>query len=383
MNRLTRALAARTRPPLDLTVTNPTVVGIDSGDDAPASLSAPGSRLYAPDPKGLLSAREAVSAYYAARGVPADAERIVLAASSSEAYAWLFKLLCDPGEAVLVPAPSYPLLDALAGLEAVAVVRYPLDPDGGWTFHATVVERERERLAAAGHRLKAVVLVNPNNPTGSGVSRGELLDLLQLSRRHGFAVVSDEVFLDYRFAGPPDDVPVAAALAPEEGGLVVSLGGLSKSAALPQLKLGWMLAGGPDELLREVLPRLEWIADAYLSVGTPVQLALPALLARGEGTAAAIRDRVRTNHAVLVRAFPPGAAASAEPLRGGWSAILRVPAVEPEEELVLRLLAEHDLLVHPGYFFDFPSGNFLVLSLLPPPELFIEGIGRLARALFR
>lgn len=382
-NRLTRALATRAAPPLDLTVTNPTVVGIDLEGIPLASLSASAGRLYAPDPKGLHSAREAVSGYYAARGVAADPSRIVLSASSSEAYGWLFKLLCDPGEAVLVPAPSYPLLDALAGLESVVVARYPLDPDGGWTFHAASVERERARLAAAETRVRAVVLVNPNNPTGSSVPRGELLDLLALAREHDFAIVSDEVFLDYRFAGSPDDVPVSAALAAEGGGLVFSLGGLSKSAALPQLKLGWMLVGGPDELLHETLPRLEWIADAYLSVGTPVQLALPDLLRRGERTAAAIRARVIFNHRALAQAFPPGGAVAAEPLRGGWSAVLRVPSVEPEEELVLRLLADHDLLVHPGYFFEFPAEAFLVLSLLPRPETFLEGIARLSRALFR
>ena len=263
----------------------------------------------------------------------------------------------------------------------MVVARYPLDPDGGWTFHAASVEREIARLAAAETRVRAVVLVNPNNPTGSGVPRGELLDLLALAREHDFAVVSDEVFLDYRFAETPDDVPVAAALAAEGGGLVFSLGGLSKSAALPQLKLGWMLVGGPDELLHETLPRLEWIADAYLSVGTPVQLALPELLRWGEGTAAAIRARVTLNHRALARAFPPGGAVAAEPLRGGWSAVLRVPSVEPEEELVLRLLHDHDLLVHPGYFFEFPVEAFLVLSLLPPPDVFVEGVARLARGL--
>jgi alanine-synthesizing transaminase len=382
-NRLTRALAARTAPPLDLTVTNPTAVALGI-EAAPLDLlAAPAGRVYAPDPKGLRSAREAVARYYAARGVTADPERILLAASSSEAYGWTFKLLCDPGDAVLVPAPSYPLLDALAGLDAVTAARYPLDAEGGWAVHASGVEREILGLEAAGKRVKAVVLVNPNNPTGSGVRRSELLDLITLAGDRGFAIVSDEVFLDYRFAAGTDAVPVAAALASEGGGLVVSLGGLSKSAALPQLKLGWMLAGGPDELLHEALPRLEWIADTFLSVGTPVQAALPELLVWGETAAAAIRDRVRTNHDVLVRAFPPGAPAAAEPLRGGWSAVLRVPAVEPEEELVLRLLAEHDLLVHPGYFFDFPAEAVLVVSLLPHPQVFLEGIRRLVRALSR
>jgi len=382
-NRLTRALAARAAPPLDLTVTNPTAVGLDVPGAPLGALAAEEGRLYAPEPTGLRAAREAVADYYAARGVPADPSRIVLSASSSEAYGWLFKLLCDPGDAVLVPAPSYPLLDALAGLESVRVGRYPLDPAGGWTLHAEAVGREVARLAAAGSRVGAVVLVNPNNPTGSGVAEGELDALFSLARTHGFAVISDEVFLDYRFASGPGEVPVAAAREDGSGVLVVSLGGLSKSAALPQLKLGWILVGGDGRLAAEALGRIEWIADAYLSVSTPVQVGLPRLLSWGETAAAAIRERVLGNHAALARAFPPGGVVSLEPLRGGWSAVLRVPAVEPEEELVLRLLSEHDLLVHPGYFFDFPAEAFLVLSLLPMPPLVREGAARLARALAR
>ncbi len=378
LNRLTRALSARVAPPLDLTVTNPTVAGLDLPGDPLAALADSRGLRYDPDPKGLLSAREAVAAYYAARGAVADPGRIVLTASSSEAYGFLLKLLCDPGDALLVPAPSYPLLDALAELESVAIHRYPLDAAGGWAFHAAAVAHEAERLAAAGTRVGAVVLVNPNNPTGTGVARDELLALLALARARGFAVISDEVFLDYRFAERPDDAPVAAA---EDEALVFSLGGLSKASALPQLKLGWILANGPAELLDDALSHLEWIADAYLSVGTPVQAALPSLLEWGASAAKAVRARVVENHATLAAAFPPGFPASAEPLLGGWSAVLRVPAVEPEEELVLRLLADHDLLVHPGYFFDFPREGFLVLSLLPPPEVFAEGVSRLARAL--
>ena len=379
-NRLTRALAAHRGEVLDLTATNPTAASLPE-DPAPALalLADPRGAFYAPDPKGLASAREAVAAHYAARGVPADPERVVLTASSSEAYGWLFKLLAEPGDAVLVPAPSYPLLDALAALEGVELVRYRLPGEDRWAVHAALVEEAAERTARTGRRVAAAILVNPNNPTGTSIARGELDALSALAARRGFALVSDEVFLDYRFADRPGDVRVAAAVPAEA--LVFSLGGLSKSAALPQLKLGWILANGPAPLLREALERLAWIADSYLSVGTPVQLALGGLLAHGDAASAALRARVGANHAALADALAPRPEATVAPLSAGWSTVVRLPAVEAEEELVLRLLAERDLLVHPGYFFDFPHEAFLVLSLLPEERTFREGARRLAAAL--
>ncbi|MFN7986005.1 MAG: pyridoxal phosphate-dependent aminotransferase [Thermoanaerobaculia bacterium] len=379
-NRLTRALAAHARPVLDLTATNPTSarLPVDPGP-ALALLADARGALYAPDPRGLASARAAVSRYYAARGVAADPSRLVLTASSSEAYGWLFKLLAAPGDAVLVPAPSYPLLDALAALEGVELVRYRLPAEDRWAVHASLVEEAADRAADQGRRVAAAVLVNPNNPTGTSISRAELDALEALAARRGFALVSDEVFLDYRFADRPGDARVAAAEAGEA--LVFSLGGLSKSAALPQLKLGWVLANGPAPLLAEALERLAWIADSYLSVGTPVQLALPGLLAWGEGTAETLRRRLLANHAALVAALAGRPEATVAPLSAGWSAVVRLPAVEPEEELVLRLLAEEDLLVHPGYFFDYPREAYLVVSLLPEEATFREGAARLARAL--
>lgn len=379
-NRLTRALAAHRGEVLDLTATNPTAARL-AIDPAPALAllgDARGAR-YAPDPKGLASAREAVAGYYGARGIAADPERLVLSASSSEAYAWLFKLLAAPGDAVLVPAPSYPLLDALAGLEGVELVRYRLPEEDRWAAHAGPVEEAADRAAAAGRRVAAAILVNPNNPTGTSVSRGELGALSALAARRGFALVSDEVFLDYRFADRPGDVRVAAAEAGEA--LVFSLGGLSKAAALPQLKLGWILANGPAALLHEALERLAWIADSFLSVGTPVQVALPGLLEWGDRAAGALRARVLANHAALGAALAPLPEATVAPLAGGWSAVVRLPSVEPEEELALRLLADEELLVHPGYFFDFPHEAFLVASLLPEEATFREGARRLARAL--
>jgi hypothetical protein len=380
-NRLTTALDARSRPVLDLTATNPTTAGLPvDPSSALALLADERGGVYSPDPCGLLSAREAVSAYYAKRGAAADPEHLVLTASSSEAYGWLFKLLAAPGDAVLVPAPSYPLLDALAGLEGVELVRYRLPAEDRWAVHASLVEEAAGRVTASGRRVAAVVLVNPNNPTGTSISRAELGALSSLAARRGFAIVSDEVFLDYRFEDRPGDVRVAAAETDVTGeALVFSLGGLSKAAALPQLKLGWILAGGPAPLLAEALERLAWIADSFLSVASPVQLALPGLLAWGEEAAGALRARLRTNHATLVESFAALPEATVAPLLAGWSGVLRLPAIEPEEGLVLRLLAQEDLLVHPGYFFDFPREAFLVLSLLPEEVTFREGTARLVR----
>jgi alanine-synthesizing transaminase len=395
VNRLTRALASRTRPFLDLTVTNPTSVSLRSGGadlveglaSAPdahalAALADPRGHVYAPDPSGLLVAREAVSTYYAAEhGALAPPGRIVLSASTSEAYGWLFKLVGDPGDVVLVPAPSYPLLDALAELECLTLRRYALASEDGFAFHAAAVEAEVQRVEANGSRVAAVVLVNPNNPTGTSLEGSELSALLSLAGERGFSVVSDEVFADYRYWDRPGDVRIAAAAPDAAGALVFSLGGLSKAAALPQLKLGWIFANGPAGLLDDALSRLEWIADSYLSVSTPVQLALPRLLEHGRAASDAIRARVLQNERALRAAFPPGSAVTILPVPAGWSACVRVPAVRPEEELVLDLLESHDVLVQPGYFFDFPFEAFLVLSLLPPPDVFREGIARLGRAL--
>jgi alanine-synthesizing transaminase len=385
VNRLTRALAARTRPFLDLTGTNPTSVSPRSGEadsfDVLAALADPRGLVYAPDPNGLLTARTAVSNYYAAQhGVLAPPGRIVLSASSSEAYGWLFKLVGDPGDVVLAPAPSYPLLDALAELECLTLRRYALASEDGFAFHAAAVEAEVRRVEAAGRRVAAVVLVNPNNPTGTSLEGGELSALLSLARERGFSVISDEVFVDYRYSDRPGDVRIAAGR-DTAGALVFSLAGLSKSAALPQMKLGWILANGPADLLDDALSRLEWIADAYLSVSTPVQLALPKLLEHGRVAVDAIRARVLHNERALRAAFSPAGPVTVLPVPAGWSACVRVPAVRPEEDLVLDLLESHDVLVQPGYFFDFPFEAFLVLSLLPPPDVFREGIALLAQAL--
>ena len=223
--------------------------------------------------------------------------------------------------------------------------------------------------------------MNPNNPTGGSIADGELGTLLGLAAAQGFAVISDEVFVDYRYSPRPGDVAVAAAAPGAENALVFSLGGLSKSAALPQLKLGWILGNGPPPLLADALGRLEWVADAYLSVGTPVQIALPKVLAHARASVDAIWARVLHNERALRTLFPEGNPVTVLPVSAGWSACLRVPAVRTEEEIVLDLLEAHDVLVHPGYFYDFPAGAWVVVSLLAPPDVFAEGAARMARAL--
>jgi aspartate/methionine/tyrosine aminotransferase len=380
-NRLAAALAEKREPHVDLTVTNPTAVDLPIDDELLLLLADVRGAHYVPDPRGLPRAREAVARWYDVRRVPARSENVVLTASSSEAYSFLFKLLCEPGDAVLVPAPSYPLLEALAELECVALEPYALDETDGFFVHAQAVVEALEKADAEGRPVRAVVLISPGNPTGSGIRQEELERLVEIARERSLAIVSDEVFLDYRFQTAREEVTVAAGV-PRDA-LVFSLGGLSKSAGLPQLKAGWILASGPPPLLAEALERLEWIADAFLSVSTPVQLALPDLLERGRGAADLIRARVKGNARLLATEFPAGGRVSPLPFRAGWSAVLRVPATEPEESLVVRLLETHGVLVQPGYFFDFPREAFLVLSLLPEPALFAEGLRRLREGLAR
>lgn len=363
-----RARAAGRRL-LDLTESNPTAAGLQAGPQVLALLGDPAAARYAPDPRGLAPAREAVARDFARRGVALPAERLLLTASTSEAYGWLFKLLCDPGDAVLVPRPGYPLFEYLAGLESVRVDRCELAYDGEWHL-------DRASLEAALHaRSRAVVVVHPNNPTGSYLKPAELEWLLELCARRGLALISDEVFADFtlELAAPP----LSSLALPDAPALVFALGGLSKSLGLPQLKLGWIGVAGPAALRQAALERLEILGDTYLSVGTPVQTAVPALLTRLPALQAPLRERVRGNLAALRQALTPGLPASLWRAEGGWYAVLRVPATLPEEQRCLRLLERHAVLVHPGFFFDFPREAFLVLSLLPEPADFVEGVARL------
>ena len=375
-NPLAEALArarAEGRRLLDLTESNPTAAGLQAGRGVLELLGDPAAARYAPDPRGLASAREAVARDFARRGAALPPERLLLTASTSEAYGWLFKLLCDPGDAVLVPRPSYPLFEYLAGLESVRVDRCELAYDGEWHL-------DRASLEAALHpRSRAVVVVHPNNPTGSYLKRPELDWLLELCARRGLALISDEVFADFTLDLPAP--PLASLAADDAPALVFALGGLSKSLGLPQLKLGWIGVAGPAAPRAAALERLEVLGDTYLSVGTPVQAAAPALLARLPELQAPLAARVRDNLAALRAALAPGLPASLWRAEGGWYAVLRVPATLPEEQRCLRLLERHGVLVHPGYFFDFPGEAFLVLSLLPEPAVFAEGVARLVSEL--
>jgi aspartate/methionine/tyrosine aminotransferase len=298
-----------------------------------------------------------------------DAERILLTASTSEAYAYLFKLLTNPGDQVLVPRPSYPLFEYLANMESVEVGQYPLVYQGGWAI-------DMDGLAAAAtERTRAVVLVDPNNPTGSFVKRAELEALVRFCGERGIALVSDEVFSDYAFA---PDANRAGSVAGVTGCLGFAMSGLSKIAGMPQMKLGWIVVNGPPQLRGEAIEKLEWIADTYLSVSTPVQCAAEALLAAGEQVQRQIRERCAV-HLAEARAMLAGSAGNILAVEGGWYITIQVPRMRSEEEWALGLLERDNVLVQPGYFYDFASEAYLVVSLLTAPQVFREGMERLRR----
>ncbi len=370
-NRISALLDSRRRagaPILDLTESNPTHAGLSyPASELLAALGDLRSLRYEPSPAGAAEAREAVSAYYAARGASVAPGRIVLTASTSEAYGWLFKLLADPGDEVLVPRPSYPLFEFLGHLESARMIEYPLVYDGDWRIDFSTL------AAALTSRTRAIVVVNPNNPTGSFLKSAELDRLVALAAKHGLAIISDEVFADYTLAPDPDRV---STLAPVTGALAFSLSGLSKIAGLPQLKLGWIVVAGPDELRAAALSRLELIADTYLSVSAPAQCGAARLLEVGANVREQISARTRQNLEWL-RAAVAGSAAGVLKVEGGWYATLEVPRTRGEEEWALELLDRDAVLVQPGFFYDFEREAFLVVSLLTPPEVFREGAGRL------
>ena len=351
---------------LDLTESNPTAAGFNYRADRILSALADAKSLrYEPRPEGIPAARAAVAEYYGGR---VDPGRIVMTASTSEAYGFLFKLLADPGDEVLVPRPSYPLFDFLAALDSVRVVEYPLVHHGKWEIDFDALA---QRITP---RSRAVVVVNPNNPTGSYLKRSERAGLMALCRKYDLAILSDEVFSDYALT---EDSQRVASLVDVEEVLAFSLSGLSKLVGLPQMKLGWIVAGGPEPDRRDALQRLELIADTYLSVGTPVQWAAGPLLALREDMQGQILERAGANLAFLraqIGIHSPWRLLDPE---GGWYAVIQAPRIRSEEDWVLTLLGEDNVLVQPGFFFDFESEAYLVVSLLTTPEVFREGIGRL------
>jgi len=369
-------LRERDHPLLDLADHNPTAVGLVplAGAAVLRALADPRALRYTPEPFGLPEAREAVAGYYASRGLTVPAGRIVLTASTSEAYAHAFRLMCRPGEAILVPRPSYPLFEPLAHAEGCRVAGWPLVLDaaaGAWR-----VDREGVAAAAdAAPDARALVAVNPNHPTGSFLAHEEAAWLRAFCAERGLALVSDEVFGDFRgeFGRPAAELALSlwpgAGVAAEQGPLTLVFSGLSKVCGLPQLKLAWIAVGGPADLAQEALDRIEWLADEFLSVGQPVQHALPALLAARDAFQDAARARVARNRAALATAGGAIAGAALLPADGGWSAVVALPPARTDEEWALALL-EHDVVVHPGYFYEFDAPGRLVLSLLPEPSVF-------------
>lgn len=351
-------------PIADLTASNPTRCGFTYDRGLLQALANPRALDYDPQPRGLLTARESVCAYYADHGVALDPAQVILTTSTSEAYSFLFRLLCDPGSEILIPQPSYPLFDFLAGLDDVRLKSAPLVYDYGWQ-----IEPEGFRRAIT-PQTRAIVLVHPNNPTGHFSKPWEAAELAALCREHDLSLIVDEVFLDYSLHGVPSSF--AAGL---DGVPVYVVSGLSKIAGLPQMKAAWIVATGPQRT--RALDRLEVIADTFLSMNAPVQCALPAWLEARQAIQAQIRPRVAANLACLDRALRSLPAVRRLDVEGGWYAVLRIPALQPDEETVLRLL-DRGVWVHPGYFFGMEDTGWLVLSLLAPELEFCTGVTMLA-----
>lgn len=353
-------------PIADLTASNPTRCGFRY-EGVLEALGDPRSLAYDPEPKGLLAAREAVCAYYADHGAKVEPEQVVLTTSTSEAYSYLFRLLCDPGSEILVPQPSYPLFDFLAQLDDVRIKPAPMVYDHGWQIDA---EGFRRAVTPA---TRAMVLVHPNNPTGHFTKPWEVEELAQLCRQFDLSLIVDEVFLDYAFEGKAESFVHGV---PGVGVYVVS--GLSKIGALPQMKAGWVVATGPDR--DEAMSRLEIVADTFLSMNAPVQWALPRWLSNRQALQAQIGARVRANLAELDRRLGAQGMIERMDVEGGWYATLRIPALQPDEHTVMDLL-ERGVWVHPGYFFGMAESGWLVLSLLGPEDEFSAGVTTLVEYL--
>ncbi|MGC2696683.1 MAG: pyridoxal phosphate-dependent aminotransferase [Candidatus Angelobacter sp.] len=369
-NPLADALArhrATGRKLLDLTASNPTECGFKY--DAPSitrALCTPASLQYHPDPRGLKIARQAVSNYYSARGNQVTPDDLLLTVSTSEAYSYVFRLLCNPGDELLVPTPSYPLFDFLADANDVKLIRYPLFYDHGWHIDLHSLEQ------AVTPRARGIIVVHPNNPTGHYTGEQETAQLNQLCSANQIAIIADEVFLDFALTNSPQPSFVA-----NTGALTFTMSGVSKISGLPQMKFSWLAVNGPEEPKREALARLEMIADTYLSMNAPIQLAAPALLEQRTNFQQQLMTRVRKNLAELDSQLTLAHNINRLQVEGGWYAVLRIPATRPDEELAMDLLEKHDVYVHPGHFYDFPGDGYLILSLITPELDFKEGLRRL------
>jgi aspartate/methionine/tyrosine aminotransferase len=354
---------------LDLTASNPTRASLAYDGDAilPALVRAE-ALDYNPEPKGLRSAREAVASYYREQheefGLDPDA--LILTTSTSEGYSYVFRLLCNPEDEVLVPKPSYPLFEFLANLSDVKLVPYPLIYDHGWQIDFPSLYK------AVNHRTRAVVVVHPNNPTGSYVSEKEKGELNAFCREFNLSLIVDEVFLDYAHDGAPRQT-----FALNGDVLSFTLSGVSKISALPQMKFAWICASGPDQQLTQAVERLEVIADTYLSMNAPIQLAAPALLDYRKQIQPLLLDRLRTNLEEMDRQLERQKICSRLQTEGGWYATMRVPVTQSDEELAIGILRKASVLVHPGHFYDFATDGYLVLSLITPPDEFRQGMTRI------
>ena len=369
-NRLSEALAAhRTagKPLLDLTVSNPTECGFEyDGSAILGALSNAAVLSYEPNPRGLEPARRAVAGYYAERKDEVSIEDIFLTTSTSEAYSYIFRTLCNPGDELLIPSPSYPLFDFLADIQDVNLVRYPLLYDHEWQIDFHALEQ------AITPRTRGVIVVHPNNPTGHFAKSADIAKLNSICSAREMAIIADEVFLDF-----PVGENRPASFAANRGAPTFTLSGLSKISGLPQMKAAWLIVGGLQEWNREALARLEVIADTYLSVNAPVQRAIPRFLEQRHAFQEQVISRVRRNLAELDRQLAMQKACSRLTVDGGWCVVLRVPATRSDEDLAIKLLTAQGVSVHPGHFYEFASDGYLVVSLITPERIFAEGTSRL------
>ena len=369
-NKLTLALAehrASGREVLDLSASNPTECGFQYDQKAiMRALCSPASLEYHPDPKGLEQARRAVARYYQQRGGTVASEAIILTTSTSEAYSYVFRLLCNPGDELLIPTPSYPLFDFLADIHDVKLTRYPLIYDHGWQIDFHGLQQ------AITERTRGVIVVHPNNPTGHFTKPAEMDQLSQICAARQMAIIADEVFLDFAL-----EQQRPQSFTGSEEALTFTLSGLSKISGLPQMKFAWLATGGPENLKKEALSRLEMIADTFLSMNAPVQLAAAAFLEQRHSFQSQLMQRVCSNLKELDRQLTAQRHCSRLQVEGGWYFVLRVPATRSDEDLAITLLQQKDVYVHPGHFYDFHQEGFLVVSLISPENVFATGLARL------